>query len=198
MPPQATPSSELSQADLEALTQRTQEGGTEVVQAKAGKVRLSAPVAAPFVRVKAGHSWWRWFCGSIPLQIHQEPHSGVATTHSSVQHGMCLPTQRPCTSPAMLKVARSCCEPAAMSMLQGSATLSMAYAGALFADACLRGLNGDSNVVEPTFVESKITELPFFASKVRLGPSGEAAQHRQPGLLHSQTLRTYMVQQYTL
>jgi lactate/malate dehydrogenase, alpha/beta C-terminal domain len=61
--------------------------------------------------------------------------------------------------------------------LQGSATLSMAYAGALFADACLRGLNGDSNVVEPTFVESKITELPFFASKVRLGPSGEAAQH---------------------
>ena len=27
--------------------------------------------------------------------------------------------------------------------MQGSATLSMAYAGALFADACLRGLNGD-------------------------------------------------------
>jgi malate dehydrogenase len=72
-----------------------------------------------------------------------------------------------------------------MCVLQGSATLSMAYAGALFADACLRGLNGDSNVVEPTFVESKITELPFFASKVRLGPSGEAAQHRQLGLLHS-------------
>lgn len=56
--------------------------------------------------------------------------------------------------------------------LQGSATLSMAYAGALFADACLRGLNGDSNVVEPTFVQSTVTELPFFASKVRLGPSG--------------------------
>ena len=63
----------------------------------------------------------------------------------------------------------------------------MAYAGALFADACLRGLNGDSNVVEPTFVESKITELPFFASKVRLGPSGEtrAAQHRQLSMLSS-------------
>lgn len=62
--------------------------------------------------------------------------------------------------------------------LQGSATLSMAYAGALFADACLRGLNGDSNVVEPTFVQSTVTELPFFASKVRLGPSGATISQR--------------------
>ena len=31
---------------------------------------------------------------------------------------------------------------------KGSATLSMAYAGALFADACLRGLNGEAGVVE--------------------------------------------------
>lgn len=37
---QATPSADLSQADVEALTTRTQDGGTEVVQAKAGKVRL--------------------------------------------------------------------------------------------------------------------------------------------------------------
>ena len=29
----------LSEADLDALTKRTQDGGTEVVQAKAGKVR---------------------------------------------------------------------------------------------------------------------------------------------------------------
>lgn len=36
---QATPSADLSQADIEALTVRTQDGGTEVVQAKAGKVR---------------------------------------------------------------------------------------------------------------------------------------------------------------
>lgn len=35
---QATPSASLSQVDLEALTTRTQDGGTEVVQAKAGKV----------------------------------------------------------------------------------------------------------------------------------------------------------------
>ncbi|CAL9751323.1 unnamed protein product [Musa acuminata subsp. burmannicoides] len=54
----------------------------------------------------------------------------------------------------------------------GSATLSMAYAAAKFADACLRGLRGDAGVVECSFVASQVTELPFFASKVRLGRCG--------------------------
>ncbi|THG05012.1 hypothetical protein TEA_006708 [Camellia sinensis var. sinensis] len=54
----------------------------------------------------------------------------------------------------------------------GSATLSMAYAAVKFADACLRGLRGDAGVVECTFVASQVTELPFFASKVRLGRTG--------------------------
>ncbi|XP_076887774.1 malate dehydrogenase 1, mitochondrial-like [Bidens hawaiensis] len=55
---------------------------------------------------------------------------------------------------------------------KGSATLSMAYAGAIFADACLKGLNGAPDVVECSFVQSTVTELPFFASKVRLGKHG--------------------------
>ncbi|KAL7143397.1 hypothetical protein ABFS83_08G188500 [Erythranthe nasuta] len=88
---QATPKANLSDEYIKALTQRTQDGGTEVVEAKAGK---------------------------------------------------------------------------------GSATLSMAYAGAIFADACLKGLNGVPDVVECTFVQSTVTELPFFASKVRLGKNG--------------------------
>ncbi|KAJ0971742.1 hypothetical protein J5N97_019701 [Dioscorea zingiberensis] len=89
---QATPSTNaLSHEDIKALTKRTQDGGTEVVEAKAGK---------------------------------------------------------------------------------GSATLSMAYAGAVFADACLKGLNGVPDIVECSFVQSSITELPFFASKVRLGRNG--------------------------
>ncbi|XP_052177241.1 malate dehydrogenase, mitochondrial [Diospyros lotus] len=89
---QATPkANSLSHEDIVALTKRTQDGGTEVVNAKAGK---------------------------------------------------------------------------------GSATLSMAYAGALFADACLKGLNGVPHVVECSFVQSSITELPFFASKVKLGKNG--------------------------
>lgn len=62
---QATPKVSLTADELNALTKRTQDGGTEVVQAKAGK---------------------------------------------------------------------------------GSATLSMAYAAALFADSCLRGLNGKFRV----------------------------------------------------
>ncbi|KAL7143405.1 hypothetical protein ABFS83_08G188600 [Erythranthe nasuta] len=88
---QATPSGNLSDEEIRALTKRTQEGGTEVVEAKAGK---------------------------------------------------------------------------------GSATLSMAYAGAIFADACLKGLNGVPDVVECSFVQSTVTDLPFFASKVRLGKNG--------------------------
>jgi len=54
----------------------------------------------------------------------------------------------------------------------GSATLSMAYAAAKFADACLRGLRGDAGLVECSYVASQVTELPFFASKVRLGRWG--------------------------
>ncbi|KAH7520365.1 hypothetical protein FEM48_Zijuj08G0136200 [Ziziphus jujuba var. spinosa] len=54
----------------------------------------------------------------------------------------------------------------------GSATLSMAYAAVKFADACLRGLRGDSGIVQCAFVASQVTELPFFASKVRLGRTG--------------------------
>lgn len=51
----------------------------------------------------------------------------------------------------------------------------MAYAGALFADACLRGLNGEPNVEEFTYVESSVVpELAFFSSRVRLGPNGAA------------------------
>ena len=50
----------------------------------------------------------------------------------------------------------------------------MAYAGALFADSCLRGLNGDSNVFDYSYVESDVTDVPFFSSRVDLGPEGDA------------------------
>jgi len=54
----------------------------------------------------------------------------------------------------------------------GSATLSMAYAAARMAEACLRGLSGESDVYECSYVASDVTDLPYFATKVRLGPSG--------------------------
>ncbi|KAI3513386.1 hypothetical protein L1887_20717 [Cichorium endivia] len=57
----------------------------------------------------------------------------------------------------------------------GSATLSMAYAAARFLESSLRALDGDSDVYECTFVESDVTELPFFASRVKLGKKGVEA-----------------------
>ncbi|KAM0925071.1 hypothetical protein ACQ4PT_004431 [Festuca glaucescens] len=60
----------------------------------------------------------------------------------------------------------------ASSSLLELAVEPMAYAAAKFADACLRGLHGDSGIVECSYVDSQVTELPFFASKVPLGRSG--------------------------
>ncbi|PWA80978.1 hypothetical protein CTI12_AA190910 [Artemisia annua] len=57
----------------------------------------------------------------------------------------------------------------------GSATLSMAYAAARFLESSLRALDGDSDVYECAFVQSEVTELPFFASRVKLGKKGVEA-----------------------
>ncbi|XP_073144040.1 malate dehydrogenase, chloroplastic-like [Henckelia pumila] len=54
----------------------------------------------------------------------------------------------------------------------GSATLSMAYAAARFVESSLRALDGDSDVYECSFIESNLTELPFFASRVKIGKDG--------------------------
>lgn len=40
------------------------------------------------------------------------------------------------------------------------------------AESVLAGLSGEGNVYECAFVDSTVTELPYFATKVRLGPSG--------------------------
>ena len=56
----------------------------------------------------------------------------------------------------------------------GSATLSMAYAGAKFADSLLRALNGEKGVVAPTFVKSDLYAkdgIEYFSSNVELGVS---------------------------
>merc|ERR1711920_347768 len=54
---------------------------------------------------------------------------------------------------------------------KGSATLSMAYAGARFASSILSGLAGKPTV-ECAYVMSNVSELPYFTSKVRFGKSG--------------------------
>uniref|UniRef100_A0A0E0LNP1 Malate dehydrogenase n=1 Tax=Oryza punctata TaxID=4537 RepID=A0A0E0LNP1_ORYPU len=55
----------------------------------------------------------------------------------------------------------------------GSATLSMAYAAARFLEASLRGLDGDGDVYECSYVQCQaVPELPFFACRVKLGMDG--------------------------
>jgi malate dehydrogenase len=60
----------------------------------------------------------------------------------------------------------------------GSATLSMAYAGAEFANSVLKGLRGDKGLVECTFVASDIVPgLSHFSSRVELGKDGVEKIH---------------------
>jgi len=59
---------------------------------------------------------------------------------------------------------------------KGSATLSMAYAGARLGKAVLAGLNGEVST-ECAYVESKVTDLPYFASKVTFGKQGVETVH---------------------
>ncbi|KAH8385158.1 malate dehydrogenase, mitochondrial [Drosophila serrata] len=54
----------------------------------------------------------------------------------------------------------------------GSATLSMAYAGARFAGSLLKGLNGEKNVIECSYVQSTVTEATFFSTPLVLGKNG--------------------------
>ncbi|CAH0713476.1 unnamed protein product, partial [Brenthis ino] len=54
----------------------------------------------------------------------------------------------------------------------GSATLSMAYAGARLVGSVLKGLNGESNVVECAYIKSDLTEASYFANPVVLGKNG--------------------------
>merc|ERR1711881_402312 len=60
---------------------------------------------------------------------------------------------------------------------KGSATLSMAYAGARFGSAILRGLAGEETI-ECAYVQSNAVEgMNYFSSKVTLGPNGVQTVH---------------------
>merc|ERR1711977_386321 len=62
----------------------------------------------------------------------------------------------------------------------GSATLSMAMAGARFAESLLKAAQGQKGVIEPTFVESPLYKdqgVKYFASQVTLGANGVEEIH---------------------
>lgn len=65
----------------------------------------------------------------------------------------------------------------------GSATLSMAYAGARMANALLRARAGETGLSEPAFVESPLYKdvgVNFFASEIEFGPEGVKKIHALP------------------
>merc|ERR1712023_492939 len=60
---------------------------------------------------------------------------------------------------------------------KGSATLSMAYAGARFGSAVLRGLAGE-DTIECAYVQSSVVDgMEYFSSKVTFGTSGVQTVH---------------------
>jgi len=60
---------------------------------------------------------------------------------------------------------------------KGSATLSMAYAGARFGYAVLNGLSGTPTTECAYVMSSVVPELPYFSSKVTFGPNGVEKVH---------------------
>ena len=54
----------------------------------------------------------------------------------------------------------------------GSATLSMAYAGFVFTENVLRAMKGEEGIVQCAYVDSDLTEAPFFASPCKFGKNG--------------------------
>jgi malate dehydrogenase len=54
----------------------------------------------------------------------------------------------------------------------GSATLSMAYAGYIFTENVLKAMDGDDSIVQCAYVESSLTDSPYFASPCKFGPNG--------------------------
>ncbi|KDE02587.1 malate dehydrogenase [Microbotryum lychnidis-dioicae p1A1 Lamole] len=69
----------------------------------------------------------------------------------------------------------------------GSATLSMAYAGAEFTDAILRAIDGEKNVTLCTYVESPLYAkdgVDFFSSPVTLNSEGIVGEIHPVGKLH--------------
>ncbi len=145
---QCTPKVEFSADQLSALTGRIQEAGTEVVKAKAG----------------AGENWSFIWCMTACFLIKYSEvwflrcqHFYCADAHFSEVKYLWedLEYEFICVNWICLFI--------------GSATLSMAYAGARFTFSLLDAMNGKEGVVECAFVRSEETGCKYFSTPLLLG-----------------------------
>lgn len=94
----------------------------------------------------------------IPLISHAKP--GVSFPHDQLD-------------PLVKRIQDAGTEVVKAKAGTGSATLSMAYAGARFAFSLLRGLKGDQNVVECSYVRSDVVPgVGYFSTPILLGKNG--------------------------
>ncbi|XP_011162790.1 malate dehydrogenase, mitochondrial [Solenopsis invicta] len=54
----------------------------------------------------------------------------------------------------------------------GSATLSMAFAGARFGISLIRALSGETGIIECSYVKSNVTDAKYFSTPILLGKNG--------------------------
>lgn len=77
--------------------------------------------------------------------------------------------------------------------VSGSATLSMAYAGARFTFSLLDAMNGKEGVVECAFVRSEETECKYFSTPLLLGVRSTCTHTNTP-LILTQQVEMYVIE----
>nr|CAH7762892.1 unnamed protein product [Callosobruchus chinensis] len=157
----ATPKVSIPKDKLDALTKRVQEAGTEVVNAKVG--HGSATLSMAYAGARFANSVLRGLCGErdvIECAFVMSDVTEVEYLSTPLKLGKCGVEENCGVGVVKAKVGH------------GSATLSMAYAGARFANSVMRGLKGESNVIECCYVQSDVTEAAYFANPVVLGKGG--------------------------
>ncbi|KHN18555.1 Geranylgeranyl diphosphate reductase, chloroplastic [Glycine soja] len=170
------PSASFTDEEIEELTVRIQNAGTEVVEAKAGTG--SATLSMAYLDVVRANTFvaQRKNLKLIDVDVP------VVGGHAGITILPLLSKTRPSASftdeeidELTVRIQSAGTEVVEAKAGTGSATLSMAYAAARFVESSLRALDGDGDVYECSFVESNLTDLPFFASRVKLGRTGVEA-----------------------
>ena len=191
---QTTPQVEFSDDEAAKMTERIQNAGTEVVEAKAGAGSATLSMVSSDRRPHAG-----WWCSSVQDQPHLWPctihgsrclmhrclsmlsrelgdriaHCGNAYTLSWGRLGSCIPDMllagpERLSCPARYPLTLPARSNPGAAELSADCCILQAYAAARMAESCLLGLEGENDIYECAYVESNVTKLPFFASKVRL------------------------------